>query len=92
MSSTSTSVQLNETYVGYDELITYLKERKRKTFWGFLIKSRKTIVESSLSSPASCWQDLERTWISRFLEEAEKLGDQNLSKEMVYYFYFARKG
>ncbi|GBB91482.1 hypothetical protein RclHR1_01880013 [Rhizophagus clarus] len=60
----------DEYYIGYDELISYLKERKYLSYRGFLLSYRKVIVNSLFTDD---WNNLDNTWAGRFLEEAEKL-------------------
>ncbi len=38
------------SYIGYDELILYLNERKNKSFLSFLLCNREVVVTSTLSS------------------------------------------
>ncbi|CAG8580925.1 4910_t:CDS:2 [Acaulospora morrowiae] len=63
----------DEIYVGHDELVSYLTTYT--SFWGFISRFREVIVTSSLTSPTSCWQDLNNTWVSRFLYEARKIDE-----------------
>jgi hypothetical protein len=82
-----------ETYFGYDELVSYLTNYRKKSFWGFLLRYRKVIVSSSMSSSASFWEEFDNAWIVRFLEVAERIDQCNFSilKDKVR-FYFARIG
>lgn len=82
-----------ETYFGYDELVSYLTNYRKKSFWGFLLRYRKVIVSSSMSSSASFWEEFDNAWIVRFLEQAERIDQSNFSilKDKVR-FYFARIG
>ncbi|CAG8771818.1 13982_t:CDS:1, partial [Acaulospora morrowiae] len=50
----------DEIYVGRDELLSYLTTYT--SFWGFISRFREVIITSSLTSPTSCWQDLNNTW------------------------------
>ncbi len=74
-------------------LTSYLKEQKKKSFRGFLIRHRKILVKSSesLLTSSSCWKDLEDTWVTQFLKEAERLNlDQEAIKEKVRFSFFAK--
>ncbi|CAG8473150.1 3692_t:CDS:2 [Diversispora eburnea] len=63
----------SEKYPGYEELISYLTRSRDKSFWSFLLRCRDTILVTT--SATSRKQDLEGTWISNFLLEARKLGE-----------------
>ncbi|CAG8643365.1 17844_t:CDS:2 [Acaulospora morrowiae] len=51
----------DEIYVGHVELVSYLATYT--SFWGFISRFREVIVTSSLTSPTSCRQDLDNTWV-----------------------------
>ena len=68
------SSSLTSTYIGFTELVEYLKLRQNKSFWGFLLRYREVVVDSLMSSSVtSCWQDLDNFWARKFLKEAEEL-------------------
>jgi len=68
------SSPLASVYIGYTELVEYLKQRQNKSFWGFLLRYRDVVVDFSMSSSVtSCWQDLDNFWTRKFLKEAEEL-------------------
>ncbi|RIA79663.1 hypothetical protein C1645_882567, partial [Glomus cerebriforme] len=79
MSSSSTSV-VNYTYVGYDELDSYLKQRRNKSLLGFLTRYREVIVSSLTFSAISHWKDLDNTWSTRFLHEAKRIDRSNFAR------------
>ncbi|KAF0531638.1 hypothetical protein F8M41_011836 [Gigaspora margarita] len=56
----------NEKYFGYNALISYLKSKKDKSYYGFLSRYREIVAVSTLSVPMPHWQNLNDTWISRF--------------------------
>ncbi|CAG8718589.1 11365_t:CDS:1, partial [Racocetra persica] len=60
-----------QKYPGYEEITSYLT-RHKKSFWGFLLCHRDTIV--NITSPISRRQDPEGDWVRNFLLEARKLG------------------
>ncbi|CAG8730348.1 2414_t:CDS:2, partial [Dentiscutata heterogama] len=68
-----------QKYSGYEELTSYLTRSRDKSFWGFLHRCRDTIVTTA--SATSRRQVLESTWVSNFLLEARKLGED--LEEMV---------
>ncbi|CAG8773750.1 23950_t:CDS:2, partial [Dentiscutata erythropus] len=68
-----------QKYPGYEELTSYLTRSRDKSFWGFLHRCRDTIVTTT--SATSRRQDLEATWVSNFLLETRKLGED--LEEMV---------
>src|SRR6266540_1672269 len=76
-----------ESYNSYNELVKYLRERKNKTFFGFLLRHREVIVTSSMSSPPN-WLDLNNTWVTNFVRKAGRL-QLNLS-EKVFFFLFCK--
>ncbi|CAG8664140.1 7567_t:CDS:1, partial [Diversispora eburnea] len=66
------STERNEKYPGYKELISYLNQSGKKSFYYFLRHYRDVIVANT--SATSREQDLEGTWVGNFLLEARKLG------------------
>src|SRR4051794_34040268 len=80
-SSISEHVEYNntrETYIGRNELTLYLNKHKNKRFRGFLYRCREVIVASSMSYSAdSDWLDLDNSWATRFLYEAEQIDKSN---------------
>ncbi|CAG8652176.1 69_t:CDS:1, partial [Diversispora eburnea] len=63
-----------QKYPGYEALTSYLK-RDKKSFWGFLRHCRDALVATK--PVTSRWHDLDTSWCRRFLEEAEKLLNEN---------------
>ncbi|CAB4432769.1 unnamed protein product [Rhizophagus irregularis] len=59
-------------YFGQDILIAYLKERKSKSYRGFLHLHRDDMITSS--SSFSDWKKMDNYWSFKFLREAESLG------------------
>ncbi|CAB5315343.1 unnamed protein product [Rhizophagus irregularis] len=59
-------------YFGQDILIAYLKERKNKSYCGFLYLHHDDMIISS--SSFSNWKKMDDYWSSKFLREAESLG------------------
>ena len=82
------------SYIGCDELILYLNERKNKSFLSFLLCNREVVVTSTLSSSVASWSDLNNAWTTHFLEEAEKLDQSTFSilDEKVHIFLFCKEG
>ncbi|CAG8833403.1 28239_t:CDS:2, partial [Gigaspora margarita] len=79
------STLANEKYFGYNALISYLKSKKDKSYYGFLSRCREIIAVSTLSVPMPQWQNLNDTWISRFYEAAEEVEPDSISglREMI---------
>ena len=77
-------------YVGHSELVKYLKNYQNKSFHGFLFQYQEVIVASLISFPvASCWQDLDNSWVRKFLKEAEELDRSSfdiLNKKVRFLF------
>ncbi|CAG8706785.1 21427_t:CDS:2 [Rhizophagus irregularis] len=74
-------------YFGQDILIAYLKERKCKSYKGFLDLHYDDLITSS--SSFSNWKKMDNYWAFKFLREAESLGlDLN---EKVRVFILQRK-
>jgi len=90
----STSTQ--EVYIGYIELIAYLKSHRNKSFRGFLFRNREIIVESTFFTLETTCQDLENFWALKFLKEAEELELNrnmfNVLNEKVCFFILQGKG
>ncbi|CAG8701954.1 970_t:CDS:2, partial [Rhizophagus irregularis] len=59
-------------YFGQDILIAYLKERKNKSYCGFLYLHHDDMI--TFSSSFSNWKKMDDYWSSKFLREAESLG------------------
>ncbi|PKK69880.1 hypothetical protein RhiirC2_712324 [Rhizophagus irregularis] len=59
-------------YFGQDILIAYLKERKCKSYKGFLDLHYDDLITSS--SSFSNWKKMDNYWAFKFLREAESLG------------------
>ncbi|CAB5315331.1 unnamed protein product [Rhizophagus irregularis] len=59
-------------YFGQDILIAYLKERKSKSYRGFLNLHYDDMITSS--SSFSDWKNMDNYWAFKFLREAESLG------------------
>jgi len=79
--------------LGFSELISYLKERKNRSYRGFLDFHRNVVITSLFSDD---WNVLDNTWAGRFLEEAENLmldkrDFVNLAKKMRF-FILQKKG
>ncbi|CAG8662545.1 22483_t:CDS:2, partial [Rhizophagus irregularis] len=68
----------DETYMGRDILVSYLQQHQDKSYFGFLSCSRDTIVTSSMLFSAS-WINLDSSWLSRFLDEAKRLNQDNFT-------------
>ena len=84
---------MSEVYIGNNELVLYLKERKNKSFWSFLLHCREVVIISAMTSLATSGPELDSMWIRRFLTEAENLElDSNAFKEKVHFFYFTKIG
>jgi hypothetical protein len=84
---------IKESYNGRNELISYLKESKKKSFRGFLLQHRKEIVSSSIGSLVMSWKDFDNIWYDHFMREAEVTLDRNdfvTLKDKVR-FYFTKK-
>jgi hypothetical protein len=83
----------NESYVGYEDLISYLRGRKNKSYRGFLHRNREIIVESSFFIEVTSWQDYDNAWAVRFLKKAEEFDQINFNtlKEKVRIFILQRK-
>ena len=77
-------------YIGYTELVEYLKNFQNKSFRGFLYQHREVIITSLISLPVtSCWQDLDNSWARKFLKEAEELDRSSfdtLNKKVRFLF------
>ncbi|RIA87245.1 hypothetical protein C1645_828034 [Glomus cerebriforme] len=78
----STSRQINEEengYIGREELVSYLRERRNKSYCSFLSLYRSTIINSLSEVPSEDWRDLDSCWSSRFLCEAEVIDQNNFN-------------
>ncbi|PKC66425.1 hypothetical protein RhiirA1_459747 [Rhizophagus irregularis] len=64
--------------MGRDILVSYLQQHQDKSYFGFLSCSRDTIVTSSMLFSAS-WINLDSSWLSRFLDEAKRLNQDNFT-------------
>ncbi|CAG8697175.1 24922_t:CDS:2 [Dentiscutata erythropus] len=60
----------SEKYPGHKELTSYLSQYENKSFWGFLLCCRDTIVTTA--STTSRRQDLDTSWCNHFLAEAKE--------------------
>ncbi|GBB83416.1 hypothetical protein RclHR1_10140001 [Rhizophagus clarus] len=60
-----------DKYRGQDVLISYLKKRSNKSYYGFLNLYRNIIVASLTSE--LCWNDLDNAWTGKYIREAEKI-------------------
>ena len=82
--------ETHEPYMGYNELVSYLRERKSKrSFRGFLIRYREVIVTSTLPSVSSSWWELNRSWSSHFMTEAKNLEQE---QKVCSFFILRREG
>jgi hypothetical protein len=91
--ASSSNINQNETYPGYEELASYLKQYINKSFWGFLCCCRDVIVATASST--SDWSDLDTSWYHHFLAEANELlspNEYSILENQVCFFYFARLG
>ncbi|CAG8769662.1 3638_t:CDS:2 [Dentiscutata erythropus] len=71
-----------ETYDGYKELTSYLREFQNRTYYDFLLRYKKKIVDSILSSSIiTFWQNYDNFWGGCFLKEADKL-DKKLKEKV----------
>ena len=88
------SSENNESYIGYEELVLYLKERKNKSYWGFLHRNREIIVEYTFYTKTIAWKNLDDFWALKFLKEAKELDINTFDtlNEKVCFFYFAKEG
>jgi hypothetical protein len=62
------------TNFGFLELLLYLKQRKVRSYYGFLNQHRNIIV-ASLTSFNTTWDELNNTWTNRFVKESERVLD-----------------
>jgi hypothetical protein len=60
-------------YTGRNELVSYLLFHDKKTFYGFLLHSRNTIITSSLDNTSISPDDYINLWANRFSKEAGEL-------------------
>ncbi|CAG8515869.1 23478_t:CDS:2 [Cetraspora pellucida] len=69
---TSTSERVyNEKYPGFKRLHDYLKQYKIKSLLSFLVNCRDMIIDTT--SVTSNWRDLNNSWNTRFINEAQTL-------------------
>ncbi|CAG8722120.1 10639_t:CDS:2, partial [Rhizophagus irregularis] len=69
----------SKNYPGQNVLISYLKERGNKSsYHGFLDLHHDIIVTSTFSEN---WKDLDNSWATHFMEEAEKLNLEALKEK-----------
>ncbi|UZO06775.1 uncharacterized protein OCT59_027084 [Rhizophagus irregularis] len=70
----------SKNYPGQNVLISYLKERGNKSsYHGFLDLHHDIIVTSTFSEN---WKDLDNSWATHFMEEAEKLNLEALKEKI----------
>jgi hypothetical protein len=85
---------IREAYAGYDELVSYLRDYRNKSFRGFLFCCREIIVESAFFVEVASWQDLDNNWYDHFLTEANELLEQEtfvtLKKKVRFLFCIER--
>ena len=84
----------NESYIGYEDLVSYLRERKNKSYRGFLHRNREIVVEYTFYTETTAWKDLDNFWALKFLKEAEELDINTFDtlNKKVRFFYFAKEG
>ncbi|KAF0443894.1 hypothetical protein F8M41_003523 [Gigaspora margarita] len=56
-----------------EHIVAYLRQYKNRSFWGFLLRYQNEIVATTL--PTSRWEDLNNDWVTNFIREARKLGE-----------------
>src|SRR5205809_7951937 len=59
-------------YIGYTELVEYLKNFQNKSFRGFLVQCREVITTSTMGTVMT-WFDLHNNWYDHFVTEAKEL-------------------
>ncbi|GES81763.1 bromodomain-containing protein [Rhizophagus clarus] len=76
---------ITKNYIGYEALVSYLRERKNWSYFGFLNLNQDTIVASLVSLAdnegssltLNKWQIFDIIWYNHFLDEAKKLSEPN---------------
>ncbi|CAG8601406.1 2617_t:CDS:2 [Diversispora eburnea] len=76
-------------YLGHEALISYLHEQDNYSYRGFLGRHRDIIIISAFSNH---WRELDNTWFTRFLEEAEKLFDKKDFTDLTKKVALERRG
>ncbi len=84
-----------EAYTGYEELASYLRNYRKKSYWGFLRRHREIIVTSTMPSFATSRCDPDKIWYQHFLAEAKAQLNQNdfdILDKKVCFFILQREG
>ncbi|EXX60352.1 hypothetical protein GLOIN_2v1487390 [Rhizophagus irregularis DAOM 181602=DAOM 197198] len=66
------------------QLISYLREKKNKSYRSFLLHYRKEISEYFLHTSVMSWRDHDNTWSQFFLLEAKRLLNENNFDTLEY--------